>query len=96
MRLRSVSMGIDAVTDAAFQLERLRAELIGHSWAADILGTAKQPVLRVNNPAEAEMHDEVVCQDGTFQWAWGGLIGPVVNPAEAADRIMFVLREVAS
>ncbi|MFD0883674.1 hypothetical protein ACFQ08_03760 [Streptosporangium algeriense] len=87
-------MGIDAVTDAAFHLERLRAELLGHSWAADVIGAARHPVLRVHNPAEAEMHDEVVCQDGTFHWAWGGFIGPVVDLAEVTDRIMFVLREV--
>ncbi|MBB4913255.1 hypothetical protein [Streptosporangium saharense] len=82
-------------TDATFHLERLRAELIGRSWAADVLGTAQQPVLRVRNPAEAEMHDEVVCQDSAFLWAWGGLIGPVTNLIDVTDRIMFVLREVA-
>ncbi|WP_327046815.1 hypothetical protein OG320_02620 [Microbispora sp. NBC_01189] len=85
----------DAVVDTAAHLERLRAELVGRGWVAEVGAVDKQPALHVRNPAEASMHDQVICRGEIFAWVWGGPIGQVACLAEAADRIMFVLQEVA-
>ncbi len=89
-------METDAVIDATFHLGRLRAELIGRGWSAELRSTDEPAVLHVRNPVEAAMRDQVVCHDEVFHWAWGGPVGPVSDVTGAADRIVFVLREITS
>ncbi|GHH67959.1 hypothetical protein GCM10017673_15820 [Streptosporangium violaceochromogenes] len=87
-------MEIDVVVDALPHLERLRAELAGRRWTAEVRDGGERPVLRVRNPAEPGMCDQVVCQGEVFRWAGGGPIGPITDIVGVADRITFVLREV--
>ncbi|MEV7005579.1 hypothetical protein [Streptosporangium sp. NPDC051022] len=89
-------METDAVTDATSHLERLRAALLAQGWTAEFRHTGGNPLLHVQNPADPAMTDQVTCRDEIFRWVWGGFVGSVADTTRAAERIMFVLREIGS
>jgi hypothetical protein len=87
-----LSVGMDVTA----HLEDLRAELTGRGWKAEIRRTSSRAVLRVRNPAQPKLNDEIVCDGEAFRWAWGQGIGPVAEVGGVADRIQYVLREIGA
>jgi hypothetical protein len=77
--------------NATTYLQQLAAELLHHGWLTDLV---LRPVLRVSNPAEPDLSDDIACAEGTFCWDGGQEIGPVAEVSGAADHVMHVLRVV--
>ncbi|MFC4056472.1 hypothetical protein ACFOY4_42880 [Actinomadura syzygii] len=77
-------------TDEPRPLEGLAEELNRRGWRASLKGD----VLTVTNPSVPRLNDRVSCDGADFRWAWGQAIGPVTDIRDAADRIVYVLREV--
>jgi hypothetical protein len=48
----------------------------------------------VRNPHVPQLNDKIVCSGARYRWSWGADIGPVDDVREAADRVVFVLREI--
>ncbi|GLZ13695.1 hypothetical protein Acsp04_39300 [Actinomadura sp. NBRC 104425] len=82
------------VHDAMAHLEELRHELISRGWKADIRRTDRRVALRVSNPEQPRLNDDIVCDGEVFRWPWGQGIGAVGEVAGVAERVMYVLREV--
>ncbi len=70
----------------------LAEELHERGWRTDLT----RDRLRVTNPDAPMMNEDVICEDGVFQWRHGPGIGPVDDLPQAVDRIMHVLRTVVS
>ncbi|MDL4773311.1 hypothetical protein [Actinomadura xylanilytica] len=88
---------MDATTQIAAHLERLRSEFTERGWTAEIQRRpGKRPRLYVRNPHSSRMSDDIVCDDRVFRWSWGQPIGPLTEAPGVAEQIMYVLREVGS
>jgi hypothetical protein len=87
-------METDTATGARGHLERLLAELVDRGWTAEIGGRADRPILHVRNPHIAALNDKIVCSSARYRWSWGADIGPTDDVPGAAERIVFVLREI--
>jgi hypothetical protein len=71
-----------------------RPELTERGWTAEIGDRADRPILHVRNPHVPQLNDKIVCSGARYRWSWGADIGPVDDVREAADRVVFVLREI--
>jgi hypothetical protein len=94
MSLPSEAMETDTATGARTHLERLLAELTERGWTAEIGDRADRPILHVRNPRVPQLNEKIVCSGARYRWSWGADIGPVDDVREAADRVVFVLREI--
>lgn len=73
-------------------LGELGAEIERRRWV--VFRENARPVLVVRNPRVPGLRVTVGYAEGWFRWAWGTPFAPASAVAEAADQILFVLREV--
>jgi len=80
-------------------LRRLSDELSSRDFASSLVGTARQPCIKVANPATPELNERVLCrpaEDGSwcFWWPWQQPIGSVDDIEAVSSKIIGVLRSV--
>ena len=80
-------------------LQRLAAALTDRELAAHLDTRGSEPLLKVENPAQAALNERVLCRqadDGTwcYWWPWRQPIGSVDDLEAVAGKILAVLRTV--
>ncbi|WP_433497521.1 hypothetical protein ACQP1K_21605 [Sphaerimonospora sp. CA-214678] len=87
-------------TEALDHLQRLAAQLEAHSFQVRLTAAnGRHPSLRVINPMEPSMAEDVLASDGAdgewWYWlSWAGRIGHASDVVTAAERIASVLHVI--